>query len=287
MMALRGLEEVPRELQRAVTRRMSQEADASDNAPSADAESEDGASSDDVVRESKLEAEARASLERSFTDLESHRSASQEAEQRLASLMRDYDAAIERIEEGHRRQRELQCELTTGEALVAANDAAADLSRKRAEEAERALQVAMSIRKAADDASASSEPAVTCIANSALNACDDVKSSGVEATRLRQELEALARNSEALVKENASLEVRLRRCRATAVADLERAVPLKATSFWRGVDGPTMKAVTLLARSSCVRKAFGIHLLATYAWLFLLIFWLEHNHHAAMSSVAH
>jgi len=96
-----------------------------------------------------------------------------------------------------------------------------------------------------------------------------------EAADLRREIEALRRTCEELVKENAVLEGRLQKCRAAAAADLERAVPLTTPSCWRSVDGPSLKVVTILVRSSCLRRVFAMHLLGTYAWLFFLIFWLE------------
>merc|ERR1712232_468242 len=100
-----------------------------------------------------------------------------------------------------------------------------------------------------------------------------------ETAALRDDLESLTRQINDLSKDSQVLDVRLRKYRARAAADLERAVPLSTSSFWQHIDGPTMKVVTLLVRSSCLRRTFALHLLGTYLWLFFLMFWLEHQQH--------
>merc|ERR1719197_732535 len=96
------------------------------------------------------------------------------------------------------------------------------------------------------------------------------------AAGIRREVEALRCNAEELKRENAMLDVQLKKHRAAAAKDLERAVPLVAPGCWgRAVDGPAMKAIALLMRSTCLRRTLALHLLATYAWLFFLLFWLE------------
>merc|ERR1711972_137579 len=87
---------------------------------------------------------------------------------------------------------------------------------------------------------------------------------------IRSEIASLGSKAEELKRENASLDGRLRKYRSAAAADLERAVPLNTTSCWHSIDAPTLKIVTFLVKSLCMRRTFAIQLLATYAWLFFL-----------------
>merc|ERR1712151_723321 len=98
---------------------------------------------------------------------------------------------------------------------------------------------------------------------------------GAESATWGSETEALRRQAEDLRQDNGQLESRLRKYRAAASADLERAVPLNTPSCWHSIDSPAMRVATFLVRSLFLRRIFAVHLIATYGWLCFLIFWLE------------
>lgn len=90
-----------------------------------------------------------------------------------------------------------------------------------------------------------------------------------------QQVESLRQRESELTQGNSALEVKAARLREKAAEDLERAVPSIDTTWWTWLDEPLLKLVTLLVKSTCLRRSFALHLLATYLWLFFLVFWLE------------
>eukprot|EP00931_Biecheleriopsis_adriatica_P029799 TRINITY_DN17630_c0_g1_i1.p1 TRINITY_DN17630_c0_g1~~TRINITY_DN17630_c0_g1_i1.p1 ORF type:complete len:482 (-),score=167.35 TRINITY_DN17630_c0_g1_i1:26-1471(-) len=189
----------------------------------------------------------------------------QELECRLAELMRHSDESIERVDRQQHEERDAMAKLSAAEAVASA-EAAAEAAAQQKLEAARLRKVHAEQCKAVadEDGQASTSPAGAT-----------APGASAEMMRLRSEVDALRDRSRAAVAENASLEERLRTQRAAAAADLERAVPLSSATCWHAVDEPLMKLVTLLVRSSCLRRAFALHLLATYCWLLFLVFWLE------------
>ncbi|CAE7911177.1 unnamed protein product [Symbiodinium necroappetens] len=87
-----------------------------------------------------------------------------------------------------------------------------------------------------------------------------------EVMQLRAEVETLRACLESSTKERWRLEAQLGKHRAAAAADLERAVPSSTTTCWTWLDVPLMRLVTLLVKSTCLRRSFALHLLATFRW---------------------
>lgn len=201
----------------------------------------------------------RTTHERLVSELAEQQLLYEGLESRLSELMRGSDVAVSLAEGQRRRERELQSGLAAAEATAAAEAAVADAASQRLCAAEFTRAAAQQDRERQE----LEESRMACGSGSA------------ELMELRHKAEMLRRNSEELAKENTVLEGRLQRYRAAAAADLERAVPLTAASCWQGVDGPSLKLATLLVKSGCLRRTFAAHLVATYVWLFFLIFWLE------------
>ncbi|CAK0798647.1 unnamed protein product [Prorocentrum cordatum] len=205
---------------------------------------------------------AQERLQQLTEDRDAQQRAYESLGERLEELMRGSDAAMGRVDVLRREERELKARLAEAEASATGRTEAASATEARVQ--------ALRLARAGEERRATAE---------AQNAREERRAAApaaaVEAAGLRRGLEALLREVEGLSQENAGLESRLRKHRASAAADLERAVPLFAPGWWQGVDGATMKIVMLLVRSQCLRRAFVLHLLATYLWLFFLIFWLE------------
>lgn len=179
--------------------------------------------------------------------------ATKDLEISLADLMRHSDEVMERVEKEQQHERDLQAKLAAAKA---------DASMKAAE-----VAVSKSMLESAKAAKASLE-----LQHSEVQ---DFSSQRKEVPQLRAEVDTLRLHAEEVRQENAALEVRLQKHRAAAAADLERAVPLSSPTCWQCVDDPVMKLVMLLVRSTCLRRAFALHLMATYLWLVFLVFWLE------------
>jgi len=205
-------------------------------------------------------ADASSRLDSLVSDLEQQQRTFVGLEGHLAELMRGSDAAVTLVDLQRRRERELQAALATAEAGAASQAAAAEAARQR-------LKVTQEAKAEAGRKYVQERHELQ------MNMSDSSRSS--ELSELRRGAERLRSSAQALVKENSMLEGRLRKYRAAAAADLERAVPLAAPSCWQCIDGPSLKAATLLVRSGCLRRTFTLHLLVTYVWLFFLIFWLE------------
>jgi len=253
MLEARGLDKVPEDLRRRVDGRDSSGSAAGDAAASPPAQR-------DTVEELRAEEVMLAEHKRCAREREAQQQIYEGLERKLAELMRDSDAAMERADEQRRHERELQAALDAAEAATAAE-------MEKADEASRQAQSAQEVWDSCER---------SCIAElqrlREARAQDGVES---EAHMLRREAEALRCSVENLSKEGSELEGRLLKYRTAAAADLERAVPLSSSSCWSNIDGPTMKVVTLLVRYSCLRRTFAVHLLATYAWLFFLLFWFD------------
>mmetsp|Transcript_52065 Transcript_52065/g.96416 ORF Transcript_52065/g.96416 Transcript_52065/m.96416 type:complete len:479 (-) Transcript_52065:8-1444(-) len=183
-------------------------------------------------------------------------------EELLGQLMRESDEAMEQTDMERRRAGELEAALVVAEEAAAAALAEAEAARLKTEEQQSAKQDLESqfrdeLQKAVQTARSP--------AGGGLG----------EAAKLRSESDSLQRAADGIRQETATLESRLGKHRAAAARDLERAVPSEDTGCWSAVDGPALKAVTLLVRSSCLRRSLATYLACTYAWLFFLLFWLE------------
>eukprot|EP00927_Polykrikos_kofoidii_P055598 TRINITY_DN49816_c0_g1_i1.p1 TRINITY_DN49816_c0_g1~~TRINITY_DN49816_c0_g1_i1.p1 ORF type:complete len:530 (-),score=132.75 TRINITY_DN49816_c0_g1_i1:182-1771(-) len=259
-MRARGLTEIPAEI-RASAARAEKSEGGSGTAPSA-------AIAANTARNRARE-EAAAAAERDAENEHDERSQESEAlhaqyvvlEGRLEELMRGSDDAMSRIDEQRRRERDLEASLVAASALANTEVSALEDAVERSRQAEMAKT-----------------EAVQLCAEVTKKARESPTASGVygEALQLRRQAEDLQGSIKDATEENSALHARLRKCRDAAVADLERAVPLSSeSSFWQSVDGPTLKVVTMLVRSSCLRRTFALHVLGTYVWFFFLIFWLE------------
>jgi len=180
-------------------------------------------------------------------DCDAQRQTVQDLEATLADLMRGSEEVMGRVELRRRGEKDLAAKLSAAEAQTAAEA-----------EAERTLQHQLMA------AHEKVKPPVQAL---------EVDRAAEEKLQLRAEVGLLKQKSEAMRQETAALEAQLRKQRAAAAADLERAVP--SSSSWSCLDEPLMKLVTLLVKSTCLRRAIALHLLATYLWLFFLVFWLE------------
>mmetsp|Transcript_63111 Transcript_63111/g.150462 ORF Transcript_63111/g.150462 Transcript_63111/m.150462 type:complete len:513 (+) Transcript_63111:119-1657(+) len=210
-----------------------------------------------------LMAECDAVLQAHLEELRAER----KLEHRLGQLMRESDNAMELADAERRRQEELEAQLKEAEQSVSAATTAAEAARRETEAA-RAAKEELEVqfreelqrcRQAAAAVSPSGEGAVL----------------EGKVQKLRAEAEGLQRQADGIRQETLSLENRLGKHRAAAVADLERAVPSGDTGCWSAVDGPALKVVTLLMRSNCLRRSLATYLVGTYIWLFFLLFWLE------------
>lgn len=283
-LAARNLTSMPSDLRRAAERRCAAE-EAGQEAPGATAsaascesggEEDSDSGGDEESEEEAVSSEAaalrevRAVQEALEEELVEHQRAYGEAERRLGEVMRDSDVALSAADTERGRERALAAKLAVAKAAAAAHAAAAEEAARGEEEARLVLAEAEGRRAEAKHAAATVAPQADA-------GSDDA--GAAEVASLRREVDALQRCAHELAKDNAAMEGRLRACRAFAAAELERAVPLESQSCWHYIDGPTMKAVVLLVRSACLRKAFAVHLVGTYAWLFFLVFWLEHRGH--------
>lgn len=188
----------------------------------------------------------------------------EQLQRQLGDLMHRSDVSLEGAEEQRRQTRELDASLQASESSGDAARAEADEAQRRALEAH---EVKITLELQLDARRRAAQHARTGVEVG-------------ECSRLRRELEARDRMVKGLAAENGGFEEQLRRCRAAATHDLERAVPLSSASStcWRSIDGPTMRVVTLFMRSACIRRTFAIHLVLTYMWLFFLMFRLETHH---------
>eukprot|EP00747_Dinoflagellata_sp_TGD_P186075 gnl/TRDRNA2_/TRDRNA2_42921_c0_seq1.p1 gnl/TRDRNA2_/TRDRNA2_42921_c0~~gnl/TRDRNA2_/TRDRNA2_42921_c0_seq1.p1 ORF type:complete len:498 (+),score=158.16 gnl/TRDRNA2_/TRDRNA2_42921_c0_seq1:88-1581(+) len=262
MLDARGLEDVPEDVRVAAEK----EVDGVEESGSAEAEAAEAAR---VRREADLE-EARREHAKAVQAHASRKGLHEGLETRLAEVMRDSDALMERVDAQRRREKELEASFAVADAMGAAESAAAQAAVKRAATA--LAEKAISERRCADELRHARE------ARLAKAAAGLPSAERGEASNLRREVDALRVEAESLAKDNANLEGRLKKYRAAAAADLERAVPLSsARSCWSSIDGPTMKFVIILVRSTCLRRFFAIHLIGMYVWLFFLIFWLEEH----------
>ncbi|CAK9003328.1 unnamed protein product [Durusdinium trenchii] len=155
----------------------------------------------------------------------------------LAELMRSSEEMMGRVDEQHRHERELAAKLEAVEALSAAQAREEGLLRRKLEEA----------RAPALDA-----PRLAPAASS------DSEHRRSELTQLKAQdvVEDLRRCAAEWSQENSSMEARLGRLREKAAEDLERAVRTRLFS-------PNGRLVTLLVKSTCLRRSFALHLLAT------------------------
>ncbi|CAK8990852.1 Protein terminal ear1-like [Durusdinium trenchii] len=174
-------------------------------------------------------------------DCAAQRAAIQVLEASLAELMRSSEEMMGRVDEQHRHERELAAKLEAVEALSAAQAREEGLLRRKLEEA----------RAPALDA-----PRLAPAASS------DSEHRRSELTQLKAQVEDLRRCAAEWSQENSSMEARLGRLREKAAEDLERAVPSEA-KLWTWLDEPLLKLVTLLVKSTCLRRSFALHLLAT------------------------
>ncbi|CAE7217715.1 unnamed protein product [Symbiodinium pilosum] len=176
----------------------------------------------------------------------------QDLEAMLAELMRSSEDIMGRVEQQRHQERDLISQLASAQE-IAAQEA------KAFSDTQRKLEV---VRAKAQE-----------IAHPA--AVRPLPSRVDEVVKLRAEVETLRARLESSTQERSRLEAQLGKNRAAAAADLERAVPSSAMSCWTWLDVPLMRLVTLLVKSTCLRRSFALHLLATYSWLFFLVFWLE------------
>lgn len=185
-----------------------------------------------------------------------------ELEAQLADLLRGSDAAIDAVETQRCQERVLVSASSRVRASAIAAEAAAQAGQQRVESAGHERR---EVRQSVEEALPESQQDLR------VEQTEDLR----EIAALRREVDIARRSAEELTSENGALEKRLQQYRTSAAADLERAMPLHTPGCWQAVDGPIMKVVTLLVRSTCLRKAFALHLLTTYVWLFFLLFWLE------------
>lgn len=255
MLKARGLAEVPEDMRRRL------EASGNDDANS----QADPASAH--VAEEEDERSAREEHERLMEERAAQQRVYERLEKNLADVMRDSDAAMERASEQRRLERELDTARAAAEAKANSEVVAADSAMRRAHIADDAKQQVQQ----------RCEYELQRVHEEARNGGQRSNGAAGQVPSLRQEAEEMRRKIEEMSQENRNLEGRLQKSRAAAAADLERAVPLSSGGCWQNVDGPVLKAVTLLVRSTCLRRTFAIHLLGTYAWLFFLLFWLERS----------
>lgn len=190
-------------------------------------------------------AEDHANLKQTIEDLE----------MTLAELMKGSEEIIQRVDQQQQHERDLASQLAAAEALSLAQAREADALQRKLEE----LQQAQASQAA---------PVVETISPYRAAA-------SAELNQLRHEVESLRQRESELTQGNSALEVKAARLREKAAEDLERAVPSIDTTWWTWLDEPLLKLVTLLVKSTCLRRSFALHLLATYLWLFFLVFWLE------------
>ncbi|CAE7918276.1 unnamed protein product [Symbiodinium sp. KB8] len=178
----------------------------------------------------------------------------QDLEAMLAELMRRSEEIMGRVEQQRHQERDLLLQLGSAQD-TAAKEANAVSEYQTQLQTLRQTKEARSQRVRAKAAAAPAR-------------MDEVM-------QLRAEVETLRGCLESSTKERWRLEAQLGKHRAAAAADLERAVPSSTTTCWTWLDVPLMRLVTLLVKSTCLRRSFALHLLATYSWLFFLVFWLE------------
>lgn len=257
MLALRGLSEVPDDIVKRVQR---SEHDTENNVQEITGvpctldgleQQTDGPTEDTLRQEEEFLEHEYTSQQRTHKDLE----------HRLQELMRESEAAMERVQQERRQGRELEAAKAAADSLASAEAAAAAAAERKALEAQQL--------KADIERRCSSELHILREARPQAHVQNE------EVAALRSEASVLKKTAEDLVTENRILQGRLHKCRAAAAADLERAVPLSDPSCWQTIDVPVMKVVTLLVRSTCLRRTYAVHLVAMYAWLFFLLFWLE------------
>lgn len=242
----RNMKDLPKDIRLAAERA----ADGEEDSPKAVLSTASAA--DPSAEENALERD----VEKLKQELVMKRQKLQALETKLTESLRTSDSLIGRNEELHKKQRELQTELAAAQA--AAGDAERELAAARAR-----LKVTIELKEAETLASREAEagPVQPKVESSTAG--------------FRQKVESLRKEAESLLRENQTLEDRLTKFRAAAAADLERAVPLSSGSCWQSLDWTLMRISTVLVRSICLRRAFAVHLLAMYGWLFWLIFWLE------------
>lgn len=196
--------------------------------------------------------------------LQAQRQEGADLESLLSEVATAADCAAGAADDRRRQTRELTAAVSAAEAQCSAEVSLASLVAER-------VHNAQACRKGEEQKVAAEVESVSGEGDTGMASEDGHR----QTSELRRQADALGRSAETVEQDNCRLESRLRRHRAAAAADLERAIPLLEHGFWSSVDAPLMKAVTLLVRSSCLRKTTAIHLLATYIWLFFLLFWLE------------
>eukprot|EP00929_Paragymnodinium_shiwhaense_P051219 TRINITY_DN25794_c0_g1_i1.p1 TRINITY_DN25794_c0_g1~~TRINITY_DN25794_c0_g1_i1.p1 ORF type:complete len:538 (+),score=204.85 TRINITY_DN25794_c0_g1_i1:175-1788(+) len=215
------------------------------------------------------EVAARQEQERLQGEVQAQQETYAALEGRLDEVMKSSEDATERVAEQRQLEKELEAAFAAASESVQQKTGTADAAGKSVQEAQSAkaeaeracIEEMQSLREARLEAHRSTEGPGAADALSGL----------------RRKADALKTSCEELKEENSRLDARLRGYRAASAAELERAVPLATSGCWRSIDGPTMKFVSLLVRSACLRRTFAVYLLATYAWLFFLLFWLEHH----------
>jgi len=175
----------------------------------------------------------------------------QDLEMTLAELMKGSEEIIGRVDEQHLQERDLTSKLAAAEELSTTQAREEDALRRKLAEVHAKVH------------SPPPEPPSTSPSEMA------------ELKTLREEVETMRHRISDLTRENSSMEAKVGRLREKAAEDLERAVPSIDTTWWTCLDEPLLKLVTLLVKSTCLRRSFALHLLATYLWLFFLVFWLE------------
>lgn len=175
----------------------------------------------------------------------------QDLEMTLAELMKGSEEMIGRVDEQHLQERDLTSKLAAAEELSTTEAREEDALRRKLAEVHAKVH------------SPAPEPP-----NTSPSAMAELKT-------LREEVETMRHRISDLTRENSSMEAKVGRLREKAAEDLERAVPSIDTTWWTCLDEPLLKLVTLLVKSTCLRRSFALHLLATYLWLFFLVFWLE------------
>ncbi|CAL1156118.1 unnamed protein product [Cladocopium goreaui] len=177
-------------------------------------------------------AEDHANLKQTIEDLE----------MTLAELMKGSEETIQRVDQQQHHERDLASQLAAAEALSLAQAREADALQRKLEE----LQQAQASQAA---------PVVETIS--------PYRAASAELNQLRHEVESLRQRESELTQGNSALEVKAARLREKAAEDLERAVPSIDTTWWTWLDEPLLKLVTLLVKSTCLRRSFALHLLAT------------------------
>lgn len=187
-------------------------------------------------------AEDHANLKQTIEDLE----------MTLAELMKGSEETIQRVDQQQHHERDLASQLAAAEALSLAQAREADALQRKLEE----LQQAQASQAA---------PVVETIS--------PYRAASAELNQLRHEVESLRQRESELTQGNSALEVKAARLREKAAEDLERAVPSIDTTWWTWLDEPLLKLVTLLVKSTCLRRSFALHLLATLECLLELESW--------------